>query len=344
MIAHSWPSVADVVSLLLRQQAFGVASARAATTAPVWVYRLQQPLRRLGCVLDARRNFPRLITLQHRSKVQQRTTRSQIDPPTVSPPPVSLDLALEMRAFREELSALRADIRELRQENAYFRAAISGCNERLDAVVHRVDNLEQRFEARDPSSYDHLEETIAHLKLQLNERDQDLLLNDVIVSGIPESKAENPAHIIKTVSLKLGVDLDDRDIVNVERLGMVRRNFVSDSSQHDVAERPRPRAIAVRLCRRTVRDELIQAARVRRGLTTADLKLHGQPQRVFVNEHLTRSNAKLFYLAREAGQRSNFKYVWTREGRIYVRKEDGVSAVRIRSHADIRKTFGDGHV
>ncbi|KAF9412744.1 hypothetical protein HW555_008829 [Spodoptera exigua] len=57
-------------------------------------------------------------------------------PPTVSPP-VSLDLALEMRAFREELSALRADIRELRQENAYFRAAISGCNERLDAVVHR---------------------------------------------------------------------------------------------------------------------------------------------------------------------------------------------------------------
>ncbi|KAF9407880.1 hypothetical protein HW555_012251, partial [Spodoptera exigua] len=135
-------------SLLLRQQAFGVASARAATTAPVWVYRLQQPLRRLGCVLDARRNFPRLITLQHRSKAADYSEPNR--PPTVSPP-VSLDLALEMRAFREELSALRADIRELRQENAYFRAAISGCNERLDAVVHRVDNLEQRFEARDPS-------------------------------------------------------------------------------------------------------------------------------------------------------------------------------------------------
>lgn len=67
-------------------------------------------------------------------------------------------------------------------------------------------------------------------------------------------------------------------------------------------------------------------------------------KRVYVNEHLTRSNARLFHLAREAGQRSRYKYVWTREGRIYARKEDGVSAVRIRSDADIKEIFGDGKV
>ncbi|KAF9803255.1 hypothetical protein SFRURICE_007101 [Spodoptera frugiperda] len=89
--------------------------------------------------------------------------------------------------------------------------------------------------------------------------------------------------------------------------------------------------------------QLLHAARVRRGLTTADLNLHGQPKRVYVNEHLTRSNARLFHLAREAGQRSRYKYVWTREGRIYARKEDGVSAVRIRSDADINKIFGDAY-
>ncbi|KAF9794077.1 hypothetical protein SFRURICE_013542 [Spodoptera frugiperda] len=267
--------------------------------------------------------------------------------PTVAPPvstAVSLELAAEIRAFREELSGLRADIRQLRQENAEFRAANEGYNGRMGAVECRLDNIEQRFESTDAASYDRLEQTIADLKLQLNERDQDLLLNDVIVSGIPESKAENPAHIIKTVSLKLGIDLDDRDIVSVERLGRVRRNLTTSPSQNDIAERPRPRAIAVRLSRRVVRDQLLRAARVRRGLTTADLDLRGQPKRVFVNEHLTRSNARLFHLAREAGQRSRYKYVWTREGRIYARKEDGVSAVRIRSDADISKIFGDGRV
>ncbi|XP_050555370.1 uncharacterized protein LOC126911582 [Spodoptera frugiperda] len=263
--------------------------------------------------------------------------------PTVAPS-ASLDLAQEIRAFREELSGLRADIRQLRQENAEFRAANEGYNGRMGAVEGRLDNIEQRFESTDAASYDRLEQTIADLKVQLNERDQDLLLNDVIVSGIPESKAENPAHIIKAVSLKLGIDLDDRDIVNVERLGRVRRNLTTSSSQNDIAERPRPRAIAVRLSRRVVRDQLLHAARVRRGLTTADLNLHGQPKRVYVNEHLTRSNARLFHLAREAGQRSRYKYVWTREGRIYARKEDGVSAVRIRSDADIKEIFGDGKV
>ncbi|KAF9815861.1 hypothetical protein SFRURICE_009759 [Spodoptera frugiperda] len=261
--------------------------------------------------------------------------------PTVAPS-ASLDLAQEIRAFREELSGLRSDIRQLRQENAEFRAANEGYNGRMGAVEGRLDNIEQRFESTDAASYDRLERTIVDLKLQLNDRDQDLLLNDVIVSGIPESKAENPAHIIKTVSLKLGIDLDDRDIVNVERLGKVRRNITIGSSQNDIAEHPRPRAIAVRLSRRVVRDQLLRAARVRRGLTTADLNLHGQPKR-FVNEHLTRSNARLFHLAREAGQRSRYKYVWTREGRIYARKEDGVSAVRIRSDADINKIFGDAY-
>ncbi|KAF9803258.1 hypothetical protein SFRURICE_007104 [Spodoptera frugiperda] len=173
--------------------------------------------------------------------------------PTVAPPvstAVSLELAAEIRAFREELSGLRADIRQLRQENAEFRAANEGYNGRMGAVECRLDNIEQRFESTDAASYDRLEQTIADLKLQLNERDQDLLLNDVIVSGIPESKAENPAHIIKTVSLKLGIDLDDRDIVSVERLGRVRRNLTTSPSQNDIAERPRPRAIAVRLSRR----------------------------------------------------------------------------------------------
>ncbi|KAH9629436.1 hypothetical protein HF086_013350 [Spodoptera exigua] len=265
--------------------------------------------------------------------------------PTPSDTSASLDLAREIRSFREELSALRAEIREMRQETLDFRAAIRGCNERMDEVEHRVATIEQRFEAGDPSSYEHLEKTIADLKIQLNERDQDLLLNDVILSGIPESKTENPTHILKTVSLKLGIALDDRDIVNVERLGMVRRNFVANASQGDIAERPRPRVISVRLSRRAVREQLIRAARVRRGLTTADLELSGQPQRVFVNESLTRTNARLFHQAREAAQRLQFKYVWTKEGRIYVRKEDGVSALRIRSEVDIKTIFfGDGPV
>ncbi|KAL4709536.1 hypothetical protein ACJJTC_007267 [Scirpophaga incertulas] len=86
----------------------------------------------------------------------------------------------------------------------------------MDVMEHRVYNLEKRFEKRDPSSSVHIKETIAKLRLQLNERDQDLLLNDIILSGIPESKDESPLHLIHLVSSKLGVNVDERDIVMSE--------------------------------------------------------------------------------------------------------------------------------
>lgn len=235
---------------------------------------------------------------------------------------------------------MRVELRQYRDEMASLKSDVSLCRERMEVVEGKVSYLEKRFEEKVPSSYDHLEETIAELKLQLNERDQELLINDVIITGIPETKDESPLHILKVVSQKLGVNIDEREIVNAERVGMVRRNFTTTGNV-DIAEPPRPRALAVRLSRRAIRDQLLKAARVRRGLTTADLELHGPSQRFYLNERLTPINGKLFYNAREAGQRYKFKYVWTKEGRIYVKKEDGVPAQRIRSDLDLGRIFGN---
>lgn len=119
-----------------------------------------------------------------------------------------LDIAYEIRCFREELSAMRVELREFRDEMANFRTDVGVCKERLNVVESKVSLLEKRFEEKEPSSYDHLEGTIAELKLQLHERDQDLLLNDVIIAGIPESKDESPLHIFKVISSKLGIEID----------------------------------------------------------------------------------------------------------------------------------------
>ncbi|KAJ8708096.1 hypothetical protein PYW08_010462 [Mythimna loreyi] len=142
-----------------------------------------------------------------------------------------LNVAYEIRCFREELSAMRVELRLFRDEMASLKADVGMCGERMSAIEGKVSHLEQRFEETGPSSYDHLEETISELKLQLNDRDQDLLLNDVMIAGIPELKDESPLHIIKLVSVRLGVNIDDRDIVNVERIGAVRRNFTVAGSE-----------------------------------------------------------------------------------------------------------------
>ncbi|CAG4942921.1 unnamed protein product [Parnassius apollo] len=66
---------------------------------------------------------------------------------------------------------------------------------------------------------EHLETTITQLKLDLQDREQEMLSNDVEIAGIPEVRNENLMHVTFTVAKKLTVEIEDRDIVSVKRVG-----------------------------------------------------------------------------------------------------------------------------
>lgn len=98
------------------------------------------------------------------------------------------------------------------------------------------------------------------------------------------------------------------------------------------------------MARRALRDDLLRAARVRRGATTADMSLPGPARRFYVNERLTKTNRQLFNKTRAAAKNCKWKFVWTRDGRIYARKTEGQSGVRIRTDLDITRIFGSDNL
>ncbi|KAL0810710.1 hypothetical protein ABMA28_010034 [Loxostege sticticalis] len=248
---------------------------------------------------------------------------------------ISAELITELRLLREEMRAHRAEMHEFRGTINSLTSAVDVCNRRLDELTVRVDTVEQqRGDTADSTVIAALERTVADLKLELNDRDQELLCNDVEISGIPEEKNERCCHIVLAVAQKLGVKLEERDLVSVERAGPARREPAEDAAP------PRPRPLVVRLARRAQRDQLLAAARVRRDATTAGLGLSANASRFYVNERLTPVNRNLFYKARSQSSRAQWKYVWTREGKIYARKEHGAPRHRLRSEADIAKVFG----
>lgn len=99
------------------------------------------------------------------------------------------------------------------------------------------------------------------------------------------------------------------------------------------------RPVIVRLIRRAKRDELLKAARTRRNLTTADLELVGEPQKIFLNERLTKINRLLFRDARSRAKQGGYAFCWYNQGAIYVRQREGKSAVQIRSEYDLDRIF-----
>ncbi|KAG7309057.1 hypothetical protein JYU34_004937 [Plutella xylostella] len=119
-----------------------------------------------------------------------------------------------------------------------------------------------------------LKATIKQLRVELNDREQISLLNDVEITNVPECEGESVGHIVLAVATKLGLQLDERDVVSAHRVGPRRPPAAAPSAAADIAPiASRPRPIVLRLARRSVRDQLVNNARVRRGTTTADIGL-----------------------------------------------------------------------
>ncbi|XP_048004485.1 uncharacterized protein LOC125240576 [Leguminivora glycinivorella] len=191
-------------------------------------------------------------------------------------------------------------------------------NSRLSAEVVAL----KKNSTNQPNNLE-LKNVIEQMHLELNERDQELILNDLEITGVPERPGESTLHIVKTISTSIGITLDDSEVVSVERVGPPRTTNANSTRQN-------PRPLVLRLTRKTLRDNLLRSARVKRGLDTSSLGLiEHSTSRVYINERLTKTNRKLFWLARQAGSTAG----WRTDGK-------DSRTVRIRSEKEIGRVFG----
>lgn len=82
------------------------------------------------------------------------------------------------------------------------------------------------------------------LKLELNDRDQEHLDNDVEIACVPETKGEGLPHIIMTLSTKLGLNLTVQDFVSATRVDRVisplLRKYANDASSSGIVSSSAP--------------------------------------------------------------------------------------------------------
>lgn len=251
-------------------------------------------------------------------------------------------MANDMRSLRDDMRSLFTEMHQARLEMADFRVCLSGVSARVEVLERRLDAVEQERAAApaapEPHSpaIVHLQTVVGLLQQEVADRDQEALLSDLEIGHLPEERGESALQSVTVLAAKLGVELDQRDIVYAERVGVAQGAAAG-------SEQPRARRLVVRLARRDMRDSLLAAARVRRTLTTADAgraPAGGEHARIFINERLTRANRVLFARARELARRHQWRYVWTKRGRVNMRQAEGTQAFQIRSQADLDRIFG----
>jgi hypothetical protein len=154
---------------------------------------------------------------------------------------------------------------------------------------------------------------------------------NIELQAVPERRNENVLLLFKKLCEVVKAPLAD------ENISLCRRVAKLNPSTN------RPRNIVITLSTPRLRDLVLSATHrynkthSERGLTSFDLGVPGEACKIYVTEHLSPEQKNLHAAAKRVVKERNFKYVWVKYGQVYMRKDEGSSAILVKNLDSLSK-------
>lgn len=201
-----------------------------------------------------------------------------------------------------------------------MEASLETLSSKYDDIVHSLEG--QKAEIKDISKKTHdlgmkvadQSARISFLENEVDRLEQYSRKYNVEIHGIKESDGEDLRSVLSSLANKLKLP-----VPRPEEIEAVHR------------VKARPHAIAPILVRFTsldTRDKWLEQRTFLRG------------EKIFVNENLTARTKHLYWLTKNRATANQYRFVWVRNGKIYAKKEEGMSLIRIKREADLSKIGG----
>ena len=139
------------------------------------------------------------------------------------------------------------------------------------------------------------------------------------INGFPRMENEDPWKIVLALAEKLEVALTEDNIEACHRI-----------SGNEKA------GLIVEFASRKKRDEMIYYRKKLANISIKDFGYEGD-NRIYVNESLTPKRKSLIRELKAKKDEYNFKYVWSKKGIIFIRRDENSRALRINSLIDLNK-------
>ncbi|KAL1447583.1 hypothetical protein WDU94_009839 [Cyamophila willieti] len=152
-------------------------------------------------------------------------------------------------------------------------------------------------------------------KNHIHDMQQRQRLINVIVDGIPVTKNENVYNIIKELGTKLGIQDPLNDVQVCHRVNTTNKS--------------KPKPIVVRMLNTKTRDKWTVAYRAKKLWT----------EKIYVNEHLTARNQRILKETKKAAKVKKFKFVWVKDCKIFVRKDETSKIFNVRCLRDVEQVL-----
>lgn len=227
----------------------------------------------------------------------------------------------------ELIEKLRHD---MRQEFVGIKECVSEVKKSLGSVQAKLDTLtkenEERREEYSKIAQENiqLKEEVGELRNRVMDQEQYSRRDNLEIHGVPYTNGEDLYLIMSKIAARIDVPFDPTDVSTLHRMPQTRRG-------------PHPPIIA-RFVRRCIKDRWISSSKKKqRRLTAAELHDSFESTFVFINEHLTAGNKAILGRARQMRREKRLAFVWTKDGRVLVRKTAEGPVTYVRTLEDLEK-------
>lgn len=249
----------------------------------------------------------------------------------------NLPTSLTEEKFREILmteiskasSSTVAELKIIGEKMSSFHESLNFLNKKFEDLK---SNLEEKSATIADLKKDNeqLKTTVHDLTIRLNAVELHMRESNVEINGIPENRSENLRDTVIQLTKAVENPVLPDDVIQVTRVAKMSQN------------NERPRAVVVKFRNPSIRDSVLAAVskfnkkNMQSKLNSHHLGIGGTRSPVFVSEHLTPGNKYLHAAARQKARELSYKFVWVRNGRIYVRKSETHQAVLIKNLDSIK--------
>lgn len=221
------------------------------------------------------------------------------------------------KSVSSELKSVKEEMTDMKNSMDYMNSKFESLLMEHKQTKEAMAELQAENSALKANSQD--------LNARVNVIEQNARAMNVEIQCVPEKKNENLLQIVTQLGSVFECNIKKKDITQCSRIAKINPASA------------RPKSIVVQFSSKKIRDEFLAASinfnrkkSKQDKLNTSHLGLPGGKTSIFVVDHLSPVNKALHAAARSIGKEKGFKYVWVRNGRVFMRRTDDSDYVLVR--------------
>lgn len=228
----------------------------------------------------------------------------------------------DIKAFLREL--VRQELNTMKESIGAMQSSLQFMSSSYDSLKQEVDGYRNNVKVLHNETQD-LKKEVRDLAKRLEIAEQHNRACNLEFQCIPEYRGENLVTTVLQIGKKISCNVKEEDIQLCTRVAKVNQ------------ESSRPRAVIVKFSTPRTRDSFL-AQTIKFNKSNSSEKLHtghlgiaGDKRPIYITEHLSPPNKAIHAAARKAAKEKGFKFVWTKQGKVFMRKTETSEFIYVKN-------------